>query len=132
MIKIQIPENELEFTFARSSGSGGQNVNKVNTKANLHWKFDATILLDPEAKQRFLNLYGNFVNEEGKVFLSSQKFRSQKANMDDCLEKLTHMIQIALIRPKIRRKTKPKRSAIEKRLKSKKLHSEKKKMRSDY
>ncbi len=130
MNKISIPQNELQFTFARSGGPGGQNVNKVNSKVTLHWNFAQTILLNEEAWNRFKLMYANSINQDGHVVIVAQEYRSQKANMDAAIEKLKMMIAKSMIRPKARKKTKPKRSAVENRLQSKKKDSEKKQSRS--
>lgn len=129
MIKIEIPDSELHFTFSRSSGAGGQNINKVNTKATLHWDLGNSVAITFTVKQRFKEKFGHAINTDGLVVITSQEQRTQKGNVDACLEKLHHMIRQAMIVPKIRHKTKPKRSAVQKRLNSKKIHSEKKKNR---
>lgn len=130
MIKISIPESELEYSFSKSGGAGGQNINKVNTKVTVHWNFKETVLLNEESKSRFKNMFSNFLNFDEKVILISQEFRSQKANLDAALERLKMMIAKSMIRPKVRKKTKPKRSAVENRLQSKKKEGEKKQNRS--
>lgn len=130
MIKIEIPDNELQFTFSRSSGAGGQNINKVNSKATLTWAMDASHSLSDSIKQRFKAKFARFVTNEGIVVITSQEHRTQKMNIDECLKKLYDMISEAQIVPKVRYKTKPKRNSVEKRLKSKKLHSDKKKSRN--
>lgn len=127
MLKIEIPENELNFSFARSSGPGGQNVNKVNSKAVLHWNLEDSIALNYDSKIRFKNLFTNFINDEGFVVISSQEFRTQKSNIESVVMKLKEMISRSQIIPKIRKKTKPKKGAVEDRLKTKKKDSDKKK-----
>lgn len=133
MDKIKIPFSEFTFTFARSSGAGGQNVNKVNSKVILHWLIDQTQCCHSGVITRFKERFGQFITQEGEVQIMSQKNRSQKDNIDDCIEKLHAMINEVAAPPKIRRATKPKRSAVLKRLSSKKKDSEKKRMRkNDY
>jgi len=131
MQKIEIPENELLITFSKSGGPGGQNVNKLNTKVILHWNYLTSMVLDPESKFRFKEYYANNINEENFVVIISQEHRTQKANVDSALFKLNTMIAKALIRPKVRKKTKPKRSAVLDRLKTKKKDSDKKKGRRE-
>lgn len=127
---IEIPENELIFQFVRSSGPGGQNVNKVNSKAQLTWHPQTSQLGWSEAAcQRFLKLYGHRLSQDGGLLIYSMRHRDQKRNAEDCVLKLKEMIQKALIPPKKRKPTKPTKAAKEKRLKLKKQHSEKKKNR---
>ena len=112
---IQIPESEFHFTFARSGGPGGQNVNKVASKAVLHWNVAASPSLPAEVKERFKEQNRSRITIEGVLVLDSQRFRDQPKNVADCLEKLRAM----LLRPKKRRATKPSRSSKERRLQAK-------------
>mgnify|MGYP006194704269 CR=1 FL=1 len=130
MDRIKIPFSEFSFTFARSSGAGGQHINKANTKVILNWNLEETSCCRPEVLQRFRDKYGQFILDNGMVQIMSQKGRSQKANMDDCIEKLHAMINDVRLPPKIRRATKPKRSAVLKRLDTKKKDSLKKRLRN--
>jgi ribosome-associated protein len=129
MIKVSIPENELVIQFAKSSGPGGQNVNKLNTKVILHWNYLNSLVLDTESKIRFKDYFGNSINDANEVVIISQENRTQKANIDSAIQKLQNMISKSLLKPKVRKKTKPKRSAVLDRLKTKKKDSEKKKNR---
>ncbi len=124
-----IPFDELNFSYSRSSGAGGQNVNKVNSKATLEWDMAASQAIPSEVKQRFSARYGNFINLKGVVQITCQESRSQKLNQEQCIKKLHHMIQTVLHPPKVRKKTRPKRSAVLKRLDTKKLEGLKKKLR---
>lgn len=133
MAQITIPFSEFSFTFSRSGGAGGQNVNKVNSKVVLEWNMAISPILSWSVKERFRTKYKGFINEEGIVQITGQRHRSQKANIDDCIQKLHEMIEEVFTPPKTRKATKPKRSAILKRLNTKKKDSEKKRMRkSDY
>lgn len=122
--------NEISFSFARSSGSGGQNVNKVNTKALLSWPIAENENLDIRLIKRFEKKYQKFIYD-GVFKISSQRYRSQQMNKEDCLEKLKQMLVSASKEPRKRKKTKPSKSAIEKRIKNKKLNSVKKNLRSE-
>lgn len=127
--RIRIPLREFDFQFSRSSGAGGQNVNKVNTKATLRWNVTGTGSLPGEVRRRFLEKFRRRITLEGELVLSSQRFRDQGRNVADCIEKLRVMIEEAARRPKTRTATKPTRGSKERRLKEKHLRSDKKKAR---
>ncbi|MBK24779.1 MAG: aminoacyl-tRNA hydrolase [Halobacteriovorax sp.] len=125
----RIPAGELDFSFSRSSGAGGQNVNKVNTKVSLRWNINKSSSLPKTAKDRFYKKFKRRISDGGVVILHSQRYRSQARNIADCIEKLHEMIEAIAKPPKKRVGTKPTRSSIEKRIKTKKSKSETKKTR---
>ena len=127
--QIHIPLGELVFTFARSSGPGGQNVNKVNSKATLHWPTSSASLPD-DVRARFVAAFGGQINKHGELVLQSQRFRDQERNIEDCLEKLRGMLQRVAPPPKRRKKTRPSRASKQRRLNDKKARSEVKSHRS--
>lgn len=127
--EIQIPLSEIKFTYARSSGPGGQNVNKVNSKAVLHWNLSASPSLTPELRFRLMSQLGERVTQEGEVVLSSDRFRDQGRNREDCLIKLRELLNFAAFVPKKRKKTRPSQSRIRKNKEAKSRHSDKKKSR---
>ncbi len=129
MDKIKIPFSEFHFSFSRSSGAGGQNINKVNTKVLLYWSPDHTQACSLDVIERFKKKYSSSILEDGQIQIVSQEHRTQKANMDACIEKLHEMINSVARPPKVRKATRPKRSAVLKRLSSKKKDSEKKQLR---
>jgi ribosome-associated protein len=126
---VQIPLSEFEFTYTRSSGPGGQNVNKVNSKAALRWKIATSPTLPEAVRQRFLERYGSRVTSEGDLIITSQRYRDQPRNVEDCLEKLREMLAIAATPPVRRRKTKPTRGSQERRLKEKRVQTSRKEQR---
>ena len=127
---LKVDPSEIKFTFSRSSGAGGQNVNKVNTQATLHWDMQNSSSISQYIKERFIKLFKRFVNDQGEVVIQSQRHRSQNRNKLDCETKLRSMILAAMTEPKKRRPTKPTRGSVKKRLDGKKRHAEKKKNRS--
>jgi ribosome-associated protein len=122
-----IPLAEIEFEFIRSSGPGGQNVNKVASKARLRWRPGER--LAPEVWGRFQRLYPSWTTEAGEIVVSSQKFRDAPKNKAECLEKLRAALEKAGKEPKKRIPTKPTRGSILRRLEDKKRNSERKKER---
>jgi ribosome-associated protein len=126
---IHVSDDELHFTFVRSSGPGGQNVNKVNSKAVLRWNVMASPGLPEGARGRFVSRFGNRLTDAGELVLSSQRFRDQRRNEQDCLDKLREMLSTIARPPKRRRKTKPTRASIERRKEQKRETSHKKQRR---
>ncbi len=124
-----IPDDQLQWSFARSGGPGGQNVNKVNSKATLRWMPPADFL-PPAPLSRFRKLANRYFTTEGEVVIQSQEFRDQAQNVNSCREKLKCLLIAALTPPKRRVATKPSKAANRRRLNDKKLHSEKKRTRS--
>lgn len=126
---LSLPLNELEFSFVRSSGPGGQNVNKVNSQAQMRWVIADNTSLPEELKQRLQRLQRRRITNDGVFILSSQRYRDQIKNRQDCLDKLTVMLQAAAIPPTPRKKTKIPRGAKESRLRAKKQRGERKSSR---
>jgi ribosome-associated protein len=119
-LPFAIPERELEWSFARSSGPGGQNVNKTETKATLRWAVSRSDALPADVLQRFLRAYASRITSEGELVLSSQRNRDRLRNVDDCLEKLGEMLRAVALPRRKRRPTRPSRGAVERRLSEKK------------
>lgn len=118
-----IPFSEMEFSYTHSSGAGGQNVNKVATKAVLRWIPGATNAIPFGVKQRFLETYSSKLTGSGELVLTSQRFRSQGQNANDCVQKLREMILAVWRAPKIRRATKPTAGSKRRRIEAKKNRS---------
>jgi ribosome-associated protein len=126
---ISIPREELSLSFVRSSGPGGQNVNKVSSKAQLRWNVAASPSLPDDVRRRLVAKLGRRLTASGEVVLTSQRYRDQHRNADDCLEKLAEMIRAAAVPPRKRRPTRPTRASQERRVKSKQSHGAKKRLR---
>jgi ribosome-associated protein len=126
---LRIAADELQFSFVRSSGPGGQNVNKLNTKAVLRWAVRSSPSLPDPVRQRFLARFAPRITGQGELLVTSQRFRDQRQNQRDCLEKLREMLLEVATPPKRRKKTKPTRSSVARRRTQKSAHSKKKQTR---
>jgi ribosome-associated protein len=128
--RLQIPLREFEFTFSRSGGPGGQNVNKVSSKATLRWAVVTSPSVPEPVRQRLLATHGRRVTTEGDLLIVSQRFRDAGRNAADCLEKLRAMLAAAAAPPRPRHATRPTRSSVRRRLEGKRRHSQKKQRRN--
>jgi len=126
---LRIPLREFSFQFARSSGPGGQNVNKLSTKVVLRWDVARSPSLPEPVRARFMARFQNRITEEGELVLSSQRHRERDRNREDCLEKLTAMLREVAQPPPPRKPTKVTRAAKERRLVSKQQQADKKRRR---
>jgi ribosome-associated protein len=119
---------ELTFTSSRSSGPGGQNVNKVNSKVTLQWNVQSSVLTGEE-KEVIQHKLATYITKEGVLQLTSQEARSQLQNKEAVVQKLEHLLTKAFTKKKARKPTKPSKAAKQKRILQKKLQGEKKKWR---
>lgn len=127
--KISIPLREIKFSFSRSSGPGGQNVNKVNTRVQLRWNVVASNHLPDSVKIRFTQKFARRITGDGEIVIASQRFRDQGRNVADALNKLREMILSVATPPKKRKPSQVSRRAKQRRLDDKKKHSQKKQHR---
>ena len=129
--RVSLEEAELDFEFIRSSGPGGQNVNKVSTAVRL--RFDATNSpsLPEDVRRRLLTLAGRRIGGDGFLTILAQTARTQDANRREAVERLVELIAKACERPKPRRPSKPTLGSQKRRLESKRKHSETKSRRRD-
>ena len=126
---LAIPDQYLRISYVRSQGPGGQNVNKVNTCAELTFDLANACELSPAVKRRLGALAGRRLTAEGKIIMRSDRHREQSRNRDEVLDRLTRLIRAALVRPKVRKPSKPTRASREKRLQLKREKSDKKRQR---
>jgi ribosome-associated protein len=127
---LTIPERELEWGAVRASGPGGQNVNKVASKVELRFDFEASTVLTAAVKSRLRPLVKNRLDAEGRILIVSQVTRAQPKNLEDARERLIELIRQALVVPKRRRPTKPSLAAKRARVKDKRVNSLKKQSRA--
>jgi ribosome-associated protein len=126
---IRIPLVEFQFTFSRSSGPGGQNVNKLNTKATLRWPVLESPSLPDDVRQRLVDRYHNRINAKGELLLSGQRYRDAARNVSDCLERLRRMLAAVAEPSKVRKRTKPTKASVRRRQAQKRRQSQKKQLR---
>jgi ribosome-associated protein len=126
---VAIPLTEFDVEYVRSGGPGGQNVNKVSSKARVRWPVVSSPSLPDEVKERFLTRYKSRLTNEGELILVGQKYRDQKQNYDDCLTRLAEMVREVLVPPRPRKPTKPSRASQRRRVEAKKQRSDTKRLR---
>ena len=126
---IAIRETELKLDFIRSSGPGGQNVNKVATAVQLRFDAVRSPSLPEDVRRRLVRIAGRRVSKEGVLLIDARRFRTQERNRQDAVDRLAQWIRRAAEKPKKRIKTKPTRGSRERRLEGKRQKSETKRLR---
>jgi len=126
VIDFTLLHKELDFVYSRSSGPGGQNVNKVNTKVTLRWNVNASACFNQEQKQVIMQKLATHITTEGVLVVSAQSKRTQLANQQEAIRKIKTLLTKALTPKKKRLATKATMASKQKRLESKKRHSDKK------
>jgi len=127
--RVSIAEGELRFRFARSSGPGGQNVNKVNTKATLRWNVASSRSLSPPVRTLLMERLAEKITLSGDLVIQSQRYREQLRNIEDCRTKLVKLLRAALVVRKSRKPTRPSKASNQRRLTKKLMSSQKKQQR---
>lgn len=128
---IDIPESELKFNFIRSSGPGGQNVNRVATAAQLRFDVEHTNILPDAIKTRLYKIAGKKIDQRGILTITARRYRTQNQNRQDAIERFAQLVRKATVADKQRIKSKPTLTSVEKRIKTKKIRGRLKKLRKD-
>lgn len=127
---LEIPDYEVWYTASRSGGPGGQHVNTTSSKITLNWSPADSSVFDEHQKRRIQRRLGNRINKEGVLSIDASDHRSQHRNKEIAQERLAELIRNALRQRKKRKRTRPTRGSIERRLKAKRVRSERKKTRA--
>ena len=128
---ILFEQNEVKFVHIKSSGPGGQNINKVSTGIQLYFDINSSSL-NENVKMRLIQICGKRVSRDGILIIEAKKFRTQEKNKQDALKRLSDLIQEAVKLKKKRKKTYPSKSAIEARLEKKQRRSQTKQLRKKF
>jgi ribosome-associated protein len=128
---IALDDNEIQMEFVRSSGPGGQNVNKVSTAVQLRFDVAHSPSLPEEVKQRLVTLAGSRLTDQGILMIDAQRFRTQGANRQDALNRLVELIRKAAQKPRVRHKTRPTLASKQERLETKHRRAQTKSIRRE-
>ena len=124
--RLTIPASQLQASFSRSGGPGGQNVNKVSSKVTLRWQVGDQPLLPPGWRNRLYAQHGNRITRDGEFLLHSDRYRDQPRNMTDCRMRLVEILLGCAAPPVIRKKTAPSKASRQRRVADKRRQADKK------
>lgn len=122
--RVVVPEAAVETKAVRASGPGGQNVNKLATKIQMRVDLDRVVGLQGDDLSRVRQFLTSRLDAEGRLLVMSQETRDQARNREDCASKVAGLLRAALVRPKVRRRTKPTRASKERRVEAKRRHAD--------
>ncbi|MEQ9617692.1 MAG: alternative ribosome rescue aminoacyl-tRNA hydrolase ArfB [Deltaproteobacteria bacterium] len=127
--RISLDESEIRMDFVRSSGPGGQNVNKLATAAQLRFDIKNSPNLPDDVRERLIQIAGNKVTRSGVLIIEASRFRTQETNRNDAVNRLTELIRRAAKKPALRRKTRPTLKSQRQRLETKRQKGKVKELR---